>query len=143
MQRFVKLDAQDQPLPDDAPFEQVGGILVKAANIIVAPFELTKGKGATYAEAIKLAEGCAHQDKVHRALEVEELFLIPDRSKYRPAVDQNFFPFINGGWFWSATKDASDPSSDAWLVGFGSGDSDWGYQLNGGLVLACRSASQS
>ncbi len=57
MQKFTKLDAQDQPLPDDAPFELVGGILVKAANIILAPFELTGRKGPRFAQAQKPAVG--------------------------------------------------------------------------------------
>ena len=142
MQRFIKLDQQDQPLPDDAPFENVGGILVKHANVIVAPFLLNDGQRANYADAVKIADGCAHLDKRWRLPEVEELFLIPDRSKYNPAIDTNFFPFLaDGGWAWSNTKDAS-VSSYAWYVYFSYGHSYYGAQSNGALVLAVRSASQ-
>ena len=142
MQRYIKLDAQDQPLPDDAPFEQVGGILVKPANIIVAPFELTKGERAPFKKAIQLAADCKHLEKEWRLATIDELFFVADRAKYDPAIDTNFFPFLSdGGWAWSSTVHASD-SSYAWFVYLSGGLCDDFRQANYGLVLAVRSASQ-
>ena len=67
-----------------------------------------------------------------RAPTVEELFLLADRTREYPAIDQEAFPACEGGWYWSSTLDCASPSGYAWLVSFGYGVSDYysrGYNL--------------
>ena len=69
---------------------------------------------------------------------VEELFLLADRTRYRPAIDTDFFPDTPSDWFWTSTLGASSPSGYAWFVDFNGGGSNWGGQGRGGFVRAVR-----
>jgi hypothetical protein len=65
-----------------------------------------------------------------RLPEVEELFLLADRSKFRPAINTEFFPSCKSDWYWTATDDASEEKDAetghtdyAWFVLFSCGGS--------------------
>ena len=73
-----------------------------------------------------------------RAPTVEELFCLADRTRYRPAIDTDFFPDTPSDWFWSSTAGASSPSAYAWVVGFNYGYSGWSNQGGEGFVRAVR-----
>ncbi len=72
---------------------------------------------------------------------VEELATLPDRSRFNPAIDTDYFS-SNGAWFWSSTADASDPAY-AWLVHFYNGYVGYGPRSDSGFVRACRSVPPS
>ncbi|HJS35398.1 MAG TPA: DUF1566 domain-containing protein [Pseudoxanthomonas sp.] len=55
-----------------------------------------------------------------RLATVEELFLLADRTKYRPAIDTGAFPDTKSDWYWTSTIHASG-SSYAWIVNFSDG----------------------
>jgi hypothetical protein len=74
---------------------------------------------------------------------VEELFALADRSKRGPAIDTDAFPTCEGGWYWSATVDASAPSDLAWGVYFGNGYCGCYDQDSQGRVRAVRSVVPS
>jgi len=68
-----------------------------------------------------------------RMPEVEELFLLADRSRHSPAIDIEFFPTCKSDWYWSATDDATEDKDEqtghskyAWVVHF-----DGGHSSNG------------
>jgi len=80
-----------------------------------------------------------------RLPEVEELFLLADRSRCSPAIDTAAFPTCQSDWYWTATDDASEEKDEdtgysdyAWFVYFGSGSSDVGGRGDGGRVRAVR-----
>ena len=52
--------------------------------------------------------------------EVEELFLLADRTRYSPAIDTDAFPDTESDWYWSNTQTPWDPSC-VFVVYFGSG----------------------
>ena len=63
-----------------------------------------------------------------RLPEVEELFLLADRTRCNPAIDTEFFPACKSDWYWTATDDASEEKSEetghsdyAWIVYFSGG----------------------
>ncbi|HEY1136600.1 MAG TPA: DUF1566 domain-containing protein [Xanthomonadaceae bacterium] len=55
-----------------------------------------------------------------RLPDVEELFLLADRSRREPAIDTAFFPDTHSDWYWTRTIAAGAPRA-AWIVGFGLG----------------------
>ncbi len=71
---------------------------------------------------------------------IEELFLLADRSRARPAIDTAFFPDAPSDWFWSSTLFASSPSDCAWGVYFSYGVSNGPSQGGAGFVRAVRHA---
>ena len=137
--RFSKVSHTDLVLPDDTPIEEIGGIRINATGIIVAPFLLADGRSVPWQKSVELAAKLDFGGHQWRAPEVEEAFLIPDRSRFAPAVDPQFFPFLSkGGWIWTATADASDLESFAWGVGLCRGGSLLSAQADHGLALAVR-----
>jgi hypothetical protein len=76
-----------------------------------------------------------------RLPEVEELFLLHDRSRYNPAIDTEFFPSCKSEWYWTSTDDASEdehPSAYAWIVGGGYGNSHISHRDSSSRVRAVR-----
>lgn len=76
---------------------------------------------------------------------VEELFLLADRTKCRPAIDTEFFPTCRSDWYWTATDDASEPKDEetghsdyAWVVDFSYGYSGIDGRYLGNRVRAVR-----
>lgn len=111
---------------------------------------LNDGKPAPWAKAKEIAGACTHGGHTDwRLPTVEEAFLIPDRTKFDPAINTAFFPFLagpflaGGGWIWTSTVDASDPESFAWFVFLSYGYSDLYRQDSEGLVLAVRGSGVS
>jgi hypothetical protein len=131
---FVKLDAHCQPLPRDATNH--AAVLDKRTNLI---WSAACVKADNHAEAMELATAHAgvngHDD--WRAPTVEELFLLADRTKCDPAIDEEFFPNTPADWFWTSSPSAGD-SSCAWGVSFGGGGADWGDRNGVGFVRAVR-----
>jgi hypothetical protein len=54
---------------------------------------------------------------------VEELFLLPDRTRFNPAIDTDAFPDTKPEAYWTSTPDPSSPESFAFFVLFGNGNS--------------------
>ncbi|MCG8275371.1 DUF1566 domain-containing protein [Stenotrophomonas sp. NLF4-10] len=84
-----------------------------------------------------------------RLPEVEELFLLADRSRCSPAIDVAFFPACKSDWYWTATDDASEEKDEdtghsayAWFVDFGGGPSLVGSRVHGLRVRAVRGPSR-
>ncbi len=80
-----------------------------------------------------------------RLPEVEELFLLADRSRCNRAIDITAFPACQSDWYWTATDDASEEKDEdtghsdyAWFVGFGDGGSGIGYRGGDNRVRAVR-----
>ncbi|KRG54081.1 DUF1566 domain-containing protein [Stenotrophomonas nitritireducens] len=80
-----------------------------------------------------------------RLPEVEELFLLADRSRCSPAIDITAFPTCQSDWYWTATDDASEEKDEdtghsdyAWIVYFGYGLSSFSLRGNLNRVRAVR-----
>jgi hypothetical protein len=69
---------------------------------------------------------------------VEELFLLADRTKTKPAIDQVYFPTCKSSWYWTSTLYAASPADCAWVVYFSYGISGWGDRGGDGCVRAVR-----
>jgi len=135
MSRFTKISATGILLEADAP-EWVA-VLDNATNLI---WDAGETKPMSWKKAMEHPKSLSLAGFTDwRSPNVEELFCLADRTKYDPAIDTAFFPNCKGGWYWSSTVDASSPGDYAWLVNFGYGSSDYGYQYSGGLVRAVRS----
>ena len=75
----------------------------------------------TQLEAEKICAECrigGHED--WRLPEVEELFLLADRSRRQPAIDTAYFHDTHSGWYWTRTLVAEAPRA-AWVVLFNDG----------------------
>jgi len=55
-----------------------------------------------------------------RLPDVEELFLLADRTRREPAVDTAYFPDTHSDWYWTRTIASGAPRA-AWFVLFNSG----------------------
>jgi len=76
---------------------------------------------------------------------VEELFPLADRTRYRPAIDTEFFPTCANDGYWTSTDDASEEKGEetghsdyAWFVDFDYGYSYSGYRGHHSRVRAVR-----
>jgi hypothetical protein len=77
----------------------------------------------TQYDAEKICADCragGHED--WRLPDVEELFLLADRTRREPAIDTAFFPDTHSDWYWTRTIAAGAPRA-AWLVCFNGGSS--------------------
>jgi hypothetical protein len=129
--RFQKLDANLQPVADDAVNH--AAVLDRQQNLI---FAIATGDAETeydFATASKLCADLRLGDKNDwRLPTVHELFAIVDHSKYSPAIDEAVFPNTEHGYYWTSTPCAWRPGSAAWCVAFGGG-----YVGNGGHAAEC------
>ena len=73
-----------------------------------------------------------------RVPNVEEQFLLADRTRTSPAIDMDFFPDCPSDWFWTSTPWTSSPADYAWGVGFGGGSAGYDDRYDGGFVRAVR-----
>lgn len=93
----------------------------------------------TQYDAEKICADCRvgrHED--WRLPDVEELFLLADRSRREPAIDTSFFPDTHSDWYWTQTIAAGAPRA-AWVVYFDNGFSDYSLRgYSGAFVRACR-----
>jgi hypothetical protein len=86
---------------------------------------LSSGKVTQY-DAERICADCSvggHQD--WRLPDVEELFLLADRSRRLPSIDTLYFPDTHSDWYWTSTIAAGAPRA-AWFVDFNVGLSLYG-----------------
>jgi hypothetical protein len=124
-------------IPDNIP-----GVVVDATAGLMWTAEDVSEKQLDHADATAAAQACrigGFED--WRMPTVEELFLLADRSKYRPAIDKAFFPSCKSDWYWTASPDASVPDC-AWVVGFGYGSASLGGRGRRCCVRAVRSVAR-
>lgn len=132
--RFVKLGPDGEQLPADAPKWEA--VLDTRSGLIwaVKAVKVTNWKKAD--AAAKKCRAAGFDD--YRMPTVEELFLLADRTRYRPAIDTDYFPDCPSDWFWTSTPWASSPGVCAWVVSFDSGGADVDGQSGYGFVRAVR-----
>jgi len=132
--RFTKIGEDGALLPADAA-EWVA-VLDTKTNLM---WDVKARHVKNYAGALKVPGKLTVAGfKDWRLPTVEELFLLADRTRVRPAIDTDFFLDTPSDWFWTSTLWASSPSVCAWLVSFGHGYSYWGSQDDEGFVRAVR-----
>jgi hypothetical protein len=133
--RFTKVSADGADLPADAT-EWVA-VFDSSLNVLwarhAAPERMNYADAKAYCENLELA-GL----KGWKLPDVEPLFLLADRSRHSPAIDTDYFPECDGGWYWSATLDAESPADCAWGVHFGYGLANCYDQDGRYWVRACR-----
>ncbi|MBN8922362.1 MAG: hypothetical protein BGP10_12355 [Rhodanobacter sp. 68-29] len=101
----------------------------------------TVATGKTHKQAIAAAKKldvAGHKD--WRMPTVEELFLLADRSRIRPAIDVEAFPDTQNDWYWTSTDSAWAPSC-AWIVSFSGGSASSGGRNYKACVRAVRVVS--
>jgi len=137
--RFIKIGADGKPLPAEANEWEVVADQSTGRMWAVETIKVANWKAAT----VKKVEAKINALRLGgfddwRIPNVEELFLLADRTRTSPAIDTEFFPDCPTDWFWTSTPWASAPAGCAWFVGFGYGSascSDRGYS---GFVRAVR-----
>lgn len=132
--RFIKVGEDGALLPADGA-EWVA-VLDTKTNLMWAVEVLSRRSFKKALEAPKALTTAGFKD--WRLPTVEELFCLADRTRYKPAIDTDFFPNTPSSWFWSSTVDASSPSVCAWFVDFDYGSSFWSLQHGVGFVRAVR-----
>jgi len=70
-----------------------------------------------------------------------ELLTLVDITRHSPAIDNEAFPAIDGGWFWSSDLCAWS-SASAWLVNFNYGLVYDSHRYLNGFALAVRRVGQ-
>ncbi len=142
MTHLIKLDENFNPLPRDAA--EWPAVLDTRTQIIWPARYPFPGRRHQWSEGHAAAASltlCGKTDWHFST--VEEGFTFPDRTRFNPAIDREFFPDYPIDWYWTSTPVASARSVLAWLVGLDDGDSYRYYQDDEGLLLVCRSASAS
>ena len=135
---FKKVDANGQVLP----FEATGHPVVLQENTGLMWSAAPIGNGpVTLDEAERLAAECrlgGFDD--WRVAEVEELFVLHDRSRSDPAIDTDYFECPEGS-YWSSTPAAWAPREGAWDVYSGNGYSPISYRVSRRWLRVVRSVS--
>ena len=97
----------------------------------------TLGEDLTFAEAeSKVAE----LGNGWRLPTVDELQLIVDRTKCRPAANTEIFPDTKNDWYWTSSKCAWDEAAARWGVHFYYGDVHDSHMDGGACVRAVRAS---
>ena len=122
MTRFTKLDAKGNDLPAAATdhiavHDNTTGLIWEAGD---SEKRLTHKQALANVKKLRLLG-----KKDWRLPTVEELFLLADRTKTDPAIDQRFFPACKASWYWTGTLYAASPADYAWYVHFNYGYSHW------------------
>ena len=146
MNRYTKLDATGADLPKDAE----DWVAVRGNHLVLIDGEHRHLVWPRHESTARYS----HKDAIAAAAAVtvggwtdwrlptvEELATLPDRSRFNPAIDTDYFS-SNGAWCWSSTVDASDPAF-AWLVSFHDGLVGYYPRHNSGFVRAVRSVPPS
>jgi hypothetical protein len=134
MSRFIKIGGAGEHLAQDAA-EWVAVLDTKQGLMftVAESKEMEQPEAVEYVKTLKVG---IFSD--WRLPSVEELFLLADRTRSRPAIDTAFFPDCKSDWYWTGTLYASSPGDVAWGVDFSDGGAGWGGQGYGGFVRACR-----
>ncbi|HEY6923262.1 MAG TPA: DUF1566 domain-containing protein [Steroidobacteraceae bacterium] len=134
MHRFIKISATGEQLADDAT-EWVAVLDTKQGLIftVAESGEMEQPEAVEYVKTLEIGTL-----KDWRLPTVEELFLLADRSRVRPAIDTKYFPDCKSDWYWTGTLFSGSPGGCAWLVDFDGGSASWDYQGSLGFVRAVR-----
>lgn len=68
---------------------------------------------------------------------IEQLQLVIDRTRYRPAINTDYFRNIQSDWYWTSSEFAGS-SASAWFVYFFSGNVYGLHRSLSGFALAVR-----
>lgn len=136
--RFTKIGADGAAVPDDATdwvavADVRSGLMWAREPLAVKNWKPATEKKITAA----IAESGLAGFNDWRVPTVEELFPLADRTKYRPAIDETFFPGCPSDWFWTKTPYAPD-GDFAWGVYFNDGGAGAGHRGYYGFVRAVR-----
>lgn len=123
--RFQRLDEHGIATDTDALTTLVrdndtGLIWTHAANIAAAR--------VNHAAAAEAASKLRYMDRADwRLPTIEELFLLADRSRFKPAIDTDAFPDTRSDWYWASSLCAGYDDY-AWIVNFWGGSAHWGHR---------------
>lgn len=134
MNRFTKIGADGQKLPNDATewvanLDPVSGLMWQKDDLGELDFKAAQ-------KAVGTLELAGFKD--WRLPTVEELFCLADRTRANPAIDVEAFPDCKSDWYWSGTAAAPSPGDYAWVVYFSNGLSYWLNQSFECFVRAVR-----
>ncbi len=139
--RFTFIGTDGKPCADAA---SAVALLEPARDLMWSKSFVNNGTRYTFAGAAKAAKKLVLATfKDWYVPSFDELILLPDRTRFNPALDTEFFTDITGGFCWTSTPDASARSGLAWGVYLDGGYSGRNGQNCKGLLLVCRSASAS
>lgn len=117
-----------------------GTVTLPALGLMFTQATITD-RDVTQHQAVELCRElrtAGHDD--WRLPSAQELFALVDHSRHNPAIDTAFFPDTKPDWYWTSTECAWSPVH-AWYVSFYSGNCDYDYRDDLGLVRAVRSLS--
>jgi hypothetical protein len=138
MNQFIKIAATGEPLPAEAADAHV--VVRDAAHNLEWLVAYTTKKPVNHKKAeaaVAKLKTLGHTD--WRLPTRVELLTLVDDTKFRPAIDTNFFPGTESDWHWTATPAAWSPSDCAWLVGFSYGGASANHRSSAACVRAVRS----
>jgi hypothetical protein len=135
--RFIKISTKGKELAADA--KKWDAVLDTTTGLM---WTVKEQKAKNHAAAVTAAEKTKAASYVTgwRLPTVEELFCLADRSKYRPAIDTDYFPDCKSDFYWTGTPWAESPSGYAWFVSFDNGNSYCYHHGNDGFVRAVRAS---
>jgi hypothetical protein len=120
---FTKLDAAGNELPTDATDHTCvrDNVTRLIWQVKISDSTFTFDQTAGYVNNVNATGLCGFND--WRMPDPKELMGIADYSRYKPAIDTNYFPDTPSLWFWSGSPSAGN-SNDAWYVNFYDGGAD-------------------
>jgi hypothetical protein len=141
---MIKIGADGQPLPAASTEQHVAvllpdhGLMFTATNV---------AENVTQAKCKKAAKACSVAGFDDWALPTSnELMLLIDHSRRRPAIDTEYFRGIANDWYWTDTPwidhDGKPSASVAWYVFFYYGGVSSFHRGSGGFALAVRRPGQ-
>ena len=136
---FIKIAADGSQLPADATqWDAVllpeHGLMFSATSVVDT--DVPQEPCIKACEELTLA---GHSDWALPT--IEQLQLLIDRTRYRPAIDTDYFRDIQNDWYWTSTP-AAWSSASAWGADSDSGLVDNSPRSGGGFALAVRRAGQ-
>jgi len=131
--RFTKIGADGKPLPADAKEWEVVADS-KTGKMWTVETKRVSSHGKAGGAAKKMKAG-GFDD--WRLPDVEDLFLLADRTRHNPAIDTEYFPDTPSDWFWTSTPYAP-VAGYSWDVSFSHGYAHGGRHDHDGFVRAVR-----
>ena len=138
-ERYIKVSADDQPLPDDATQETSAwsatfDCATHTTWQLCSSFQRYSNHGPAEKFAKSLST-CGKSD--WRVAEIEELESIRELANFPAVPNPKYFPSVNDEWHWSSSPDP-ESAGYARYVSFGGGGSDVNHRDYAYHVLACR-----